>query len=80
MDQNGYLYAAGSGNSGSDAMIALVTPQGDLSEIRLFDDGASESFHGVGIGPEGVVTAAGQRTDSNGNRFLMILYATGKSP
>ena len=79
LDRDGFIYAAGSGNSGADAMVALISPTGDVTGVSIFNDGAQESFHAIVVGPEGLVTAAGQRNDAGGNRFLLVNYNTGKT-
>ncbi len=79
LDRDGFIYAAGSGNSGVDAMVALISPTGDVAGVSIFNDGAQESFHAIVVGPEGLVTAAGQRNDAGGNQFLLVNYNTGKT-
>ena len=78
-DRNGFLYAAGSGNSGADGMMVLLSPEGDVLDTTLYDAGSSEVFRGVVVGPAGVVTTAGQRSAMNGNRFLIVDFDTGKA-
>ncbi len=80
VDRNGYVYAAGSGSGGNDGMLALFSPAGTLIGEYSFDEGAAESFHGMAIGPEGLVTAAGQQTQTGGNRFLIVNFNSGKAP
>jgi len=59
--------------------VALLSPSGDVAGVSIFNDGAQESFHAIVVGPEGLVTAAGQRDEPGGNRFLLVNYNTGKT-
>ena len=82
-DRTGFVHAAGTttGSNGGDALVALLTPEGVVLGTQSYDTGVSEALHTVVIGPEGLVTAAGQASDvaTNNNTFLLLYFDTGKS-
>jgi hypothetical protein len=79
-DRNGYIHAVGNA-PGTDALIALLSPAGVLLGTQVYDRGVSEELNSIAIGPEGLVTAAGQSRDPaiNNNTFLLLNFDTGKS-
>jgi uncharacterized repeat protein (TIGR01451 family) len=80
-DRNGFVHAAGNTSGGADALVALLTPAGVLLGTQSYDTGVSEALHTLVIGPEGLITAAGQASDpaTNNNTFLLLNFDTGKA-
>lgn len=78
-DEADFIYAAGRTGVGQDALLTLLAPEGQVLQSRSFDTGARDRFNGVGIGPEGVLTAAGERRQLEGNRAILYYLDTGKA-
>jgi len=81
-DRSGFIYAVGNteGPGERDAFVVLMDQEGNVLSTQPLDQGGSEALHAAVIGPEGLLTTAGQSSGGdNNNNFLLILYDTGKS-
>jgi CSLREA domain-containing protein len=81
LDHEGWLYAVGRRFNGrdDDAALALLSPEGDLLDLWLYDLGDSERGRGMSFTPNGRLFVVGDGKGGGGTRLFEVEVDNGKS-